>query len=310
MRNLSYFYAEDFLNYFEKRFDFQNDSYIIENNEHYFYAPILHKDNQVGSGPLSLLPIPYYKGNKGSRKFKKLMEEYLQKIGDLGAKRIAIRQDPSVENDSNIVKILLVNGFKPNIFYTTLVDLTSPEAALWNNLRKSYRSLINNLRDDSEKTLVKVGSDNIDICFGDWVQLYSALLKRGGKVLSENAFDEIKKSIKNNTGFLYLLYSTDELISGIHVNFYNKIAYYSASGINPKYEEKAAYTHYVIYKAIMDLKECGLEKFEIGPIFYKNVENFYNPSDKELTISDFKLGMGGELTPFIIFLKEDNKYKF
>jgi hypothetical protein len=208
-----------------------------------------------------------------------------------------------VEYDDEIIKILLQNDFVASTFWTTIIELNEDEMVLWKRIRECYHSLINLFaKHDSAQIKIVDAIQNIQY-FEDWIKLYSILIARGGQSLSPDAVQTLRTGILDGTGVLYLLYQGTELIAGTHVNLFGDSAYYSASGIHPSHEGEYAYTHYVLYQAILDLKRRGLSRFEIGPIFYKQMDNFYTPSEKELSISHFKLGMGGTLTPFVVFRK-------
>lgn len=301
MKDLSYFYAKNFLEYYGTRFGYVDESYEFEKNGHYFNAPILHNDNHVESGFLSNLPIPYYKGISGSKLFKKLMKEYFEKVEKLGAKRIALREDPSIENDNEIIKSMLSNGFTPHLFYTTLVHLEQSEEELWQNIRKSYRSLINGLDKNEQYKLFVVDKNNPEKA-NDWIDLYFRLLSRGS-FREKEKLEAIRKSIDSENGIFYLLYEDSQIVAGAQINYYNRNANYLAGGTNPDYEGSDYYSHYILWEAFKDLKKRGFKTIEIGPMFFESVKNFYTPTEKELAICTFKLGMGGDVTPYIIYEK-------
>lgn len=299
----TYFYTEDFLKYFCDRFGYSNFSYLNKDHIYSFFAPILAKDKKVESGVLSYLPLPFISGDISDKQMKKEMNNYIEKIYTLGSERIALRQDPLVDYNNQIIKSLLSEGFTPNLFYTTIVDLTLNKEHLWQNVRKSYRSLINSLSKDLDYSLIIVDKDNNVESIEEWINLYVKLVERSGRKTSRDQFAHIEQSIKNNFGYLYLLYKGDELVSGININYSANMSYYSSSGTHPDYENENYFSHYLLFEAIKDLKNRGYKKLEIGPIFYNSVKNFYSHSEKELNICSFKLGMGGSLTPFIVFEK-------
>ena len=301
--NLTYFYTENYLNYIAERFIKNNESYTVKNNEYKFFAPILHSDDKVESGELSYLSLPYVSGNISDKTLKKEMATYFEKINSLGSKRIALRQDPLVNYNNQIIKSILQEGFEPNLFYTTIIDLNLSQEILWQNVRKRYKSFINGLEKNTEYKTVIVDSQNNIGCIEDWIDLYMALIKRGGGCQDRNRMKNVGTAITENCGLLYLLYKDKQLISGLNINYANKFSYYTAGGTHPDFEGLDNFSHYLMWYLILDLKNRGLDFLEIGPVFYKNVKNFYNHSEKELTISDFKLGMGGKLTPFFIFEK-------
>ncbi len=300
----TYFYTNNNLEYISERFGLENESYVNETNEYKFYAPILHNNlGKVESANLSYLPIPNVEGEISDKVLKKEMHVYFEKINQLGWKRIALRQDPLIKYNNQIIKSILQEGFVPNVFFTTIVDLTLPQEKLWQNIRKSYKALINGLEKNNTYKLITVDSKNNLFGIDDWIEMYMTLIRRGGGTPTRERFKNIETSLKDNLAKLYLLYQDKKLISGICINYNNNLAYYSASGTHPDFEGKDYYSHLLLWEAIKDLKQKGFSTLEIGPVFYNNVKNFYNPSEKELSISDFKLGMGGTLTPFFIYEK-------
>lgn len=301
---LTYFYTNNYLNYIVERFNYENFSYFNETNDYKFIAPILYTNNKVESGTLSYLPLPFISHSATAKQAKNELKNFFEKIYKLASKRIAFRQDPSVVYSNQIIKSMLQEGFVPNIFYTSIVDLCNDENILWHNTRKSFKSLINGLKNNSEYKLIIVDSVTNIEGINDWINMYINLVKRGGGNPTKDKFKNIETSVKENFAYLYLLYNnSQELISGVHITFNNSFAYYSASGTNINYENSDYFSHYLLWNAMLDLKLKGFKKLEIGPIFYDNVKNFYQHSLKELSISDFKIGMGGELVPFTIWEK-------
>ncbi|MDR0581233.1 MAG: hypothetical protein LBG04_03940 [Holosporaceae bacterium] len=297
----TYFFEKDFLNYIHNRFGYENFSYINREHDYTFYAPILIKNGKVEACSLSFLPVPFMHGNPSKNAIKKEMKNYFSKLNEIGAKYISLRQDPLLQYDNRIIKFLLLKGFSPNVFYTTIVNLQLTIEELWKNLRDRYRSLINSLEKDKTLIFVKVNSLNIDQYFIDWKELYSKLLARGSSNSNDLQFVSLYDSIKNGFSNLYLLYKENTLISGIHIVTANNKSYFFAGGTAPEYEGDSCYSHFLFWKIIPDLKKNKVEFLEIGPIFFDNVKNFYNHSEKETTISFFKLGIGGEITHFFVY---------
>jgi hypothetical protein len=274
-------------------------SYTNTTNGCTFIAPLLHKGNEIESGELSYLPCPYISSDKYPDFTKKCMKEYLNLVKNNS--RIALRKDPLLKYNNEIISSILRNDFSTNMFYTSIIDLTLDYSELWANLRKRYHSFINKFKNkNSEYTFILVDSLNSDSFINDWIELYSTLLSRSKKSININ-LNYIANDLKNNFGKLYLLYKNKKLISGVNINHTKEFAYYSAAGIHPEYEGHDYFSHFLMWEAIVDLKNMGIKKLEIGPLFFNNVHNFYNHSEKELSITQFKLGFGGSITPFIIF---------
>jgi len=262
---------------------------------------------RVESGQLSYLPLPYYYGIKGSKSVKAFMKDYLKKVNDLGSVRVALRQDPCVSYDDEIIKAVLADGFMPYLFYTSIFDLKTEQKLLWKAIRARYHGMINGMKNDASKEIIVVTGGNVNYYLEDWASLYKKLVARSGKVLHEEVFHKVADSILNGHTILYLLYEKEILLAGLQIDVNCNLAYHTGCGIDPDYEHGEPYMHYITWYSIVDLKQRGLSKVELGPVFFQNMNNFYSPSEKELSISHFKLGMGGDLTPFIIFTKETKK---
>ena len=302
----SFFYTESFREYYCSRFGLFDSSYSRETNGACFDAVILHCNGNVGNIQLSYLPLPLYNGNDSSKKLKLYMKEYIGTITSYGDKRIAIRQDPVMSYSDTIIRCMLDAGFSPAMFYTTIVDLTKNESLLWQNIRSSYHSLIHKKENDDVRLCI-IDSENNNDKLIQWFVLYSELIGRGGKVLDSTTQAAIEHSVMQNNTVIYLLHRKDTLLAGAQFDKGSRFAYYTASGIKPEFEHTEPFTHFIMWKAILDLKQRGVEKLEIGPVFFNSVHNFYHHSEKEMSISQFKLGFGGKLTPFNIFIKESIK---
>ena len=70
-----------------------------------------------------------------------------------------------------------------------------------------------------------------------------------------------------------------------------------------QYEKEYMPRHILEWQAILMLKKFGVKFYEIGERFYKTQS--YNPSEKEISISDFKEKFGGIFYPKIYY-----EYKF
>jgi hypothetical protein len=302
---LSYFYTESYRKYSCARFGLADCSYSIDDCEHHFDAIILHVDRNVGVGRLSYLPLPFYRGIQNAKRLKSFMRDYIDNVSSFGLNRIAIRQDPLIAYDDGIIRGLLSAQFTPFLFYTTIIDLTQDELVLWRNVRSRYHSLIRAKEKNSDINLSVIDCTHNCDKTTQWLDLYSELIARGGKTLSTDCREAIVDSVNIGNSIIYLLHKGDALLAGAHFDVNGNLAYYSASGIKPELEHTEPFTHFVMWRAILDLKQRGYTKLEIGPIFYDSVRNFYKHSEKEVSISQFKLGLGGKLTPFHIFVKKN-----
>lgn len=299
--SVTYFYTEEYLNCEASCINGQNESVLLTATDSHLLCPILVRENYVGSAKLSYLPVPFYYGAENRKKLKMLLEHYMNILLKKN-KPAYLRFDPLMSYDSRLLHFFLSSGFDANVHFTTIVNLQNTKSSLWSKVNKSYRSLINNVLKNYE---VIVDDGENEQYLNDWIALYTSVTERGnsvpGKKTSKILIDA--DSVKKGRSFLFSAYNEHKkLISCVEINSSSKYAYYMHSAIHPDHEGKEAFTHALLWKAIDWLGERGFLSLEIGPVFYKGLTN-YCPTEKELSISFFKLNMGGTLNPFLVLGK-------
>ena len=74
----------------------------------------------------------------------------------------------------------------------------------------------------------------------------------------------------------------------------NTNCFYGSSVSKRSLFEKPLF-HSLMWTAILECKKIGCLKFDVGKKLYRNHTNNSNFSKKELRISDFKSGFGGQI---------------
>lgn len=289
------FYDEDILQYLLME-NYANDkSFTIKKNSSVLHCPYALAEESCMHSPPVLLS-PFYHGD--SHKDRKiLLQEYLDIA--LDSKAINLRHfDIDSEYSDFLYDTLLRNGFTPELSFISIVDLSTSLEVLWKKIRKSYKPLINSMMN---RYKINIATSNEDI--KEWIDLYACAYSRSGKELSKDTMNRMFYLYELGKSTVFLIYDENgELIAGLDVVHNSYMAYYSLSAILPGYESYGSFAHYLMWYAISYFKSQKLKFFEIGTIHYQSVRP-WSPSEKEISISHFKSGMGGSLIPTINFLR-------
>ena len=186
-------------------------------------------------------------------------------------------------------KFLLSKGAEAVPYFTEMVDLSPPEADLFRQVRKSYKSLINwgmknlNLRVlESENTVSK----DID----GFRELH--LEVAGRKTRPDRTWELQYQMICHNEAFAILGELEGALVTAGLFPISPRYCYYGVSASKRELFSKPL-SHAVIWNAIVHAKQRGCRYFETGTQVYPN-QGEPPPTQKELAIGTFKRGFGGQ----------------
>lgn len=168
---------------------------------------------------------------------------------------------------SVISQFLLRHGHKARPYYTQIIDLTKTEEELHADLRKSYKSLVNN-------GIVR------PITINEAKSIHDGYSSR-----SLETWEIQKTMIGTQQAFLL----GEGEVTYVLV-YYNESSSYYASG-------RGGQGHRCLWKAIIIAKECGCENFELG-------EQVFSGDPKLVNISKFKRGFGGKTKTRLILERE------
>ena len=180
---------------------------------------------------------------------------------------------------SVISQFLLRHGHKARPYYTQIIDLTKSKEELHADLRKSYKSLINN---DYDSCCQPQG-----LYLPEYQQLHE---KASGKqIRTQNTWSiQLDMLIQNKA---YLVMQRGDVAGALI--YFNDFCCYYASGKSLANVNM----HAVIWYAIMEAWELGCKSFELG-------EQVFSGDEKLINISKFKRGFGGITQTRLILEKE------
>jgi len=173
--------------------------------------------------------------------------------------------------------------------YCAKVDLRLSEEAIFSNIRRSYKSLIN--WGKKKLTIQIVDQKNIGTLELEFNKFHNFHLTVSGRRTRSIETWEIQKSaIFTGEAFLILAYINCEIVSGIYVFKGFEEAYY-AVGVNDRslMEENKPIAHHVMFEAISYAKKNGCFWFNLG----FHIAN--NSSNKESSIFNFKKGFTNQI---------------
>ena len=190
---------------------------------------------------------------------------------------------------------LLKTGAKPTPRLSQVIDLMYDKALLRGRVRKSYSSLINNGLRDLMPEVVDSKTINWEMML-----IFRALHIReaGGETRSEESWRRQYEMIQADEAFA-IFGTIDNQVVTAGLFSYNKTnCYYWVSASRRDLFDKPLF-HAIMWIAILRAKELGCKWFEVGEQYFLNHPEGAQPTKKELGISDFKAGFGGQTRVFL-----------
>ena len=180
-------------------------------------------------------------------------------------------------------------GYSVNELETLVIDLRLSIENTWQNLRKSYKSLINKTKKTYYcQTLDKINFD-FQLC-ESYRQLHK--LAAGRETRSVDSFYSMYNMIRQDEAFLILVRDETGVVRGSYFyNRFNKKVFYSSAATHPDLSSSSGVGHFGMWEAIRYAKGRGDIYFELG---YRPVECNLITNQKEQNIAFFKSGFGGE----------------
>ncbi|MFO1188948.1 MAG: GNAT family N-acetyltransferase [Alphaproteobacteria bacterium] len=164
---------------------------------------------------------------------------------------------------------------------------------LWRTMRKSFRSLVNWGRRETD--LVRVNGSNPDRGLFDRYRAFHHQI--AGRITRSDKFRDVMFDwIAAGHGELVLTYLADgALVAGTMIVDGKEIAYY-ASGVYDRTRFDRPMGHWPLFSAIMQSMERGIKAFDLGELPQR-----HQADPKEYAIGYFKRGFAQEIAPHFVW---------
>ncbi|NQZ06905.1 MAG: hypothetical protein HRT35_07060 [Algicola sp.] len=231
-----------------------------------------------------------------------------------GALKVAFKQLDKITNDHQAViryeeplsgqvsafcRRLLSKGALPSTQYQQVIDLTWPEEELLPGMRKIYRA---NVRwGEANMSYRLLTADNVK---PNEIEAFRQLhIEVAGKeTRSTNSWALQQQMIEQGEGFAIYGYLEERLVAtGLFV--YNQHTCYYGVGAYARDLFDKSISHALVWRGILQAKAMGCTQMIMGDAHFGQIAkpDGHLPADKDLTISHFKQGFGGELVAVLCF---------
>jgi len=278
---------------FEKNINNDFSFLILENNIPLafvpFYIKTLGQTNYMSwNDYYGYVISPVFDKSLMKKHKSKLEKECFEKIEKLiinhNIKKIKIFIDPySEKNDHNYLKKY---GYIDTSTSTCFVDLSLSLDQLWNNVRNSYRSLINQSIKKFNFEIVDSSSLNTKAH-----NMYKEFHHKTSKRITrpDETWDIQYSMVKKDKAALISLKNKKNYIAFGYFYHMNNTAFYGSASDDPEFETQSSIQHLIIWQAIKYYKKRNFKYLDLGVQDFKN-QFWYEPSNKDLSISFFKRG--------------------
>ena len=182
---------------------------------------------------------------------------------------------------SAVSKFLLRKGLTARPYYTQIINLRKSTGELHADLRKSYKSIIN-----SSQVLILPHS-----AIEDFRRLHIQM--HGRETRKASTWDIQREMVEKGQAFILALHCKNRITGYCMFYLNHKSCYYACSASEPDTN-----THAILWSAIMEAKKRGCETLELG-------EQVYFGKEKDVNVSLFKSGFGGETRIRLLFGKSE-----
>jgi len=269
---------------------------ILEGKNPVCISPlIIEKINGVNSfsNANSYLRAPICSTKLDKKFSKKIEKKSFEVIDQLATEnniaKLMMLVDPL--NNNLIFNFLTEYGFLDSTISTCILDLEFDDVLLWSNLRKSFQSLINNGLKGYEIVIVDKSNPLFEV-HEKYRELHH---KASGKITRDiETFQLQYEMLLDDNAILVGLKDGEHFVAFSYFFHFNRSIYYGSSSDDPDYQPTIPLEHTIIWAAIKYYKKRNFKFFEIGwQQFGEQI--FDHPSSKDISISFFKRGFGGEL---------------
>ncbi len=185
-------------------------------------------------------------------------------------------------------------GYHESSLSTNIIKLSSPEKEIFADIRKGHKADIKAV----EKKYFMVDIFDKNNISKEALEIYRNLhfADAGRKTRPDESWDNMYAFIKDGKSALALLGSGKKYAAGAIALIYKDKAYYGSGATHPDFSQERGIGHLLQWEMIKYLKMTGAKYYETGWNFYPIIaQNVI--SDKEVNISKFKSGFGGDSYP-------------
>ncbi len=249
------------------------------------------------------IPFPAFANNLQHDNKKNIMRIIFEEIDRLAKKNnISYSRfffDPLTENilqSKQKANPLPKFGYHETSLSTNIVDLSLSENELFKNMRKGHKADIKNAMKNNLVVETFFNENITEEIFRTYKELH--FLAKGRKTRPEESWHNMFEFLKDGYLVLFLekKQNNNQYIAGILVITYKKKAYYGSSAMRPEYEKVRGVGHLLQWEAMKFLKREGFRYYELGWNYYPILSQ-ESIGKKELNISFFKSGFGGDIYP-------------
>lgn len=255
-----------------------------------FLGAIVKANNHSDLLAYEIPCICYIDSNKIPSKAKRLFLDECEKIVNKINGTIIYRDYIRDGAISLFAKFLLKKGGYAKPYFTQIIDLTKEKATEKASVRKSFKSLINWGLEVLKPTVYN--SDNLSWeMMENFRQLH--IRESGRETRTVESWKRQFEMVQANEAFVVLGQWNSNLVSAGFFTYNLNHCFYGSSVSRRDLFDKPMF-HSLMWTAILHAKKIGCCWFEVGEQLYPSHSQHSPPSKKELGISDFKAGFGGE----------------
>jgi len=248
----------------------------------------------AGSGGLTI--VPAIRNEQSEDRREKICQVIFKQIDQLALKyqavRATFRMSP-LNLRPNRFNWLLKHGCLDNSVNTQIIDLSSPVDRLWSALRKGHKYDVH--RGEKHYQIDIYGQSNPDKnAFEQYRLLHH---KAAGRITRPTkTFEMMYDWLRSGNGILCSARKNGRYAGFSYIILYKDGAYYGSASDDPDFETDIPISHVIQWKVIQWLRDNGYKKYEIGQQQF-NAQFLDIPTVKDLNLSLFKRGFGGETIP-------------
>ncbi len=202
----------------------------------------------------------------------------------------------------------LLYGFEPlryNMLYhvnnTLIIDLRLPEHTLLDNVSKYQRRHIKKAKASGLTVSVFNSRRNTGQLEEFFSLFQQAHLAAAGRVTRpQETWDSMLARAFQGTASLFVALLEETPVSYLYCGEFSSMAFGWSQANVKEYEKKYSTRHLLEWEAILYYKNAAFAYYEVGERYY-GPQLLYIPTDKEISISEFKERYGGFMLPKILW---------